>query len=159
MCGVGLSEIELQSLALSFGCQAQKFPIKYLGMPLGENPKSLSTWKPVIDNFRGKLATWKRRYLSFGGRITLIKSVLFSLPIYFLSLLKMPKEVVKSLESIQLNFLWGGFDLKRKLHMVAWTKIIKGSKAGRLGIRDISCMNDALLMKWWWRYGIEKEAL
>lgn len=159
MCGIGLSDTEIQSFALSFGCQALKFPIKYLGMPLGANPKSKATWKPVIDKFKAKLATWKRRYLSFGGRITLIKSVLCSLPIYFMSLFRMPKGVVKCIESIQSKFLWGGSDLKRKLHMVAWAKITQGTNSGGLGIRDISYMNDALLMKWWWRYGTEKEAL
>lgn len=30
---------------------------------------------------------------------------------------------------------------------------------GGLGIRNIKDMNDALLFKWWWRYGMERNAL
>ena len=57
---------------------------------------------------RKRLALWKRQYLSKGGRITLIKSTLASMPIYQLSLFRMPKLVAKRLEKLRRDFLWGG---------------------------------------------------
>lgn len=67
---------------------------------------------------QSKLPTWKKRVMSFGGRLALLKSVLCSLPIYYLSLFRIPDGVAKKIESIQANFLWGGCDLNRKIHMV-----------------------------------------
>ncbi|KAI7979697.1 putative ribonuclease H protein, partial [Camellia lanceoleosa] len=84
-----------------------------------------STWKPVLDKFKQKLASWKRRLLSFAGRLTLIKSVMSNLPIYYLSLFRIPTGVAKEIERMQSSFLWGGSDLRRKIHMVRWDVVTK----------------------------------
>ena len=67
---------------------------------------------------RKKLARWKSQYISKGGRITLIRSTLASMPIYFMSMLPMPRKIRLRLERIQRDFLWGGGALERKLHLV-----------------------------------------
>ncbi|GJT48631.1 RNA-directed DNA polymerase, eukaryota [Tanacetum coccineum] len=53
------------------------------------------------------LSSWKLKTLSIGGRLTLLKSVLGSTPIYNMSLFKVPKAVLKSMESIRRNFFNG----------------------------------------------------
>ena len=83
-------------------------PINYLGLPLGTSPRRGVTLKPIIDSFKKKLALWKCKFLSFGGRVTLIKSVLSCLPVYYLSLFKMPMKVAKELDKLQARFLLGG---------------------------------------------------
>ena len=62
---------------------------------------------------------WKRLYLSKGGKITLIKSTLFSLPMYFLSLLPLPRKVANRMEKLQRDFLWSGINGDSKLHLVS----------------------------------------
>lgn len=159
ICGVNLDQGQTTPFAEILGCKTQALPIKYLGMPLGASPKLKSTWNPVIQRIISKLPSWKKRALSFGGRLTLLKSVLSSLPIYYLSLFKIPEGVAKSIERIQANFLWGGCDQKRKIHMVCWNKIKQRKDNDGLGVRGIKEMNSALLLKWWWRFGNEKDAL
>lgn len=66
--GVGLTQDEVNICANSLGCNAEKLPFKYLGLPLGANPRKKATWKPVIDRFKSKLSSWKRRHNSFGGK-------------------------------------------------------------------------------------------
>lgn len=39
LCGVGIVDENLQVFADVLVCQKQKFPVKYLGMPLGASPK------------------------------------------------------------------------------------------------------------------------
>ncbi|WRX29436.1 Reverse transcriptase zinc-binding domain - like 10 [Theobroma cacao] len=60
--------------------------------------------------------------LSFGGRITLLKFVLTSMPVFFMSLFQVPHKV-NELEKLQ-RFLWGGDEQKRKIHLVKWDKVV-----------------------------------
>ena len=50
---------------------------------LGAKFKDLSVWNPFLERMERRLAGWKRMYLSNGGKVTLIKSSLTSLPTYF----------------------------------------------------------------------------
>ena len=97
-----------RAAAQFLNCSHMDFPFSYLGIPLGVSSKSWSVWQPIIRKFEDKLAKWKQRSLSMGGRITLINSVLAALPIYLLSFFKIPKKVVHKIVSIQRKFLWGG---------------------------------------------------
>ncbi|GKC01317.1 hypothetical protein Tco_0987453 [Tanacetum coccineum] len=59
----------------------------------------------AVDTSLGdRLSSWKARNLSIGGRLTLVKFVLDSLPIYYLSLFKAPLKVINILESIRCRF-------------------------------------------------------
>ena len=111
------------------------------------------------ERIRMRLALWKRQYLSKGGRITLIKSTLASIPVYQLSLFQMPKLVAKRLEKLQMDFLWGGGSLERKIHLINWEVVCTQKEKGGLGIRKIDLLNKALLGKWIWRFAFEKEIL
>ncbi|WRX10498.1 Reverse transcriptase zinc-binding domain - like 2 [Theobroma cacao] len=119
----------------------------------------MSTWQPIVDKFNAKLATWKGQFLSMGGRLTLINSVLSSLPLYYLSIMQLPSAVKKKLESIQRNFLWAGNGEKKKIHFVNWTTVCKPKSQGGLGILDLELKNRALLSKWLWRYANEPDYL
>lgn len=48
----------------------------------------------ISEKIRKRLTGWKARILSFGGRITLIKSVLCSIPIYTVASSIIPKSVL-----------------------------------------------------------------
>ena len=82
---------ELEELAAELGCRLGALPTVYLGLPLGAHHKTSSSWDGVEERMRRRLAQWKRQYISKGGRITLIKSTLASIPIYLLSLIRIPK--------------------------------------------------------------------
>ena len=103
---VGLVD-NVAELALELSCGIGSFPSSYLGLPLGAPHKAIGVWHSVEERFRKRLASWKMQYISKGGRITLIRNTLSSLPIYHLSLFRMPKKICSSLERIQRQFLWG----------------------------------------------------
>ena len=86
---VGKSEIvpigeigNLDALARILYCKVGRLPMSYLGMPLGAHFKDASIWNHILERVEKKLAGWKRLYLSKGGRLTLLKSTLSSLPTY-----------------------------------------------------------------------------
>jgi hypothetical protein len=104
------------------------------------------------------MASWKRMYLSKGGRVTLIKSTLANLPTYYMSLFPLPVSVANRMEKLQRDFLWGGLGDEFKYHLVSWSKVCSPVSMGGLGIRNLLMFNRALLGKWLWRYGREREA-
>ena len=83
----------IDDLALDFGCRVGSLPSTYLGLPLSAPFKSVTVWDGVEEWFRRRLAMWKRQYISKRGRATLIRSTLSNLPIYFMSLLRLPSSV------------------------------------------------------------------
>ena len=142
-------------LAEILGCQIWSLPVTYLGMPLGAFHKSPTIWKPILEKIECKLARWKKMYLSKGGRLTLLKSTLSSLPTYDLSLFTIPMHMANKIERLQRDFLWGD----SKTHLVGWDKVCAPLKSGGLGVRKLTNFNKVLLGKWLWRFGIEETRL
>lgn len=73
MLGVGVSDNRMSKIESILNCQGMQLPFKYLGIPVGANFNRVETWELVLDNIAGKLTSRKHNFLSFGGRICLIK--------------------------------------------------------------------------------------
>nr|ABN08675.1 RNA-directed DNA polymerase (Reverse transcriptase) [Medicago truncatula] len=95
----------LSEAASVSNCRTGLIPFVYLGLPIGGDDRKLNFWKLVVDKITAKLLSWNNKFLSFGGRLVLLKSVMSSLPVYFLSFFKAPTGIVSSIESILFIFL------------------------------------------------------
>ncbi|MCI15623.1 LINE-1 reverse transcriptase like, partial [Trifolium medium] len=127
---------------------------------VGANPRLSSTWDPVVKTIEKRLLSWKHRYVSLGGRVVLLNSVLASIPVFFLSYLKLPSMVRKKIIRIQRNFLWGGaLGEKAKIPWVSWKDVCRPKKEGGLGVKDLLLFNVSLLAKWRWRLLVEDGSL
>jgi hypothetical protein len=51
-----------------------------------------------------KLNSWNGKYLSVGGRLVLINSVLISLPMFMLSFFEVPKGVLEKIDYFKSTF-------------------------------------------------------
>lgn len=102
--GINCAEDKVERLANQLGCSMGGWPLTYLGLPLGGNPLSESFWCPVIDRVRKRLDGWKKAFISKGGRMVLIQSVLSSIPIYYLSIFRIPSKVARMLEKLMRDF-------------------------------------------------------
>jgi hypothetical protein len=91
LVGVNISDSWLNEAAAALRCRVGKVPFLYLGLPIGGDSRRLGFWEPVLARIRNKLSGWKSRFLSFGGRLILLKSVLTSLRVYALSFFKAPQ--------------------------------------------------------------------
>ncbi|WMV59774.1 hypothetical protein MTR67_053159 [Solanum verrucosum] len=139
---------DMQGLADNLGCQVASLPTKYLGMPLGAKNKKLEVWSEVLERSERKLTRWKSQYISLGGRLTLIKSVLDALPTYMLSLFPLPKSIGKKLNKLRRVFLWQGNKEKQGYNQVKWEEVTMSKAQGGLGIKKLSTQNTNLLQKW-----------
>jgi hypothetical protein len=149
---------QVDYLASILGCEVASLPLDYLGLPLGAPNNTSHIWDGILEKMERRLAGWKRPLLSKGGRVTLIKSTLANIPSYYMSLFKIPVKVANRIEKLQRDFLWGGVGEEFKYHLVKWSKVCSPLSEGWLGIRKLVDFNRALLGKWLWRYGHEREA-
>lgn len=124
-------------IASELGCQVGTLSLKYLGLPFGGRSLSCADWNQVMDVFWSKLSMWKVRHLFMGGCLTLIKSLLSSIPIYPLSVRLFSVHVWNTLHDIMSNLLWGGSEDKRKLHLVDWASTTRACSKGGLGVPDL----------------------
>ncbi|XP_057760238.1 uncharacterized protein LOC130980595 [Arachis stenosperma] len=99
----------VQHMSRVLGCKVASLPVKYLGIQLGVNPRLVRTWKPIIDKVEQKQSILEAKVLNKASKLVLIKSVLNSLLVYYLSLYKMQKAVAEKLISLQRRcYLHGG---------------------------------------------------
>jgi hypothetical protein len=157
---VPVGEVQnLSDLAESLCCHTGELPLSYLGMPLGASYKATAVWNPILEKMERRLSGWQKLYLSKGGRLTLLRSTLSSLPTYFLSLFTIPISVAHRIEKLQRDFLWGGMGNDSTHHLMGWDKVCTPKAKGGLGIRSLVLLNKALLGKWLWRFGLEENNL
>ncbi|KAL4590714.1 hypothetical protein LXL04_003655 [Taraxacum kok-saghyz] len=152
--GVGVSKEEVRIMSLVLGCKDSSFPTTFLGVPIARRMNRLTDWNPMLEKIKKRLADWKVRTLSIGGRLTLTKSVLGSMGSYWLGIFKAPKTVIREIESIQRKFLWGITGKNRGISWVKWEDVCKNKEDGGLGVGNIEDYNRAMMAKWLWRRGL-----
>ena len=103
--GIGCNNLLIQRFATVLNCATMKTLFKYLGMPVGGNHRRSKFWEEVVERVRRRLGRWKGKFISMSGRLCLIKSVLSTLPLFYMSLYKMPVTVAKEIVRLQRNFL------------------------------------------------------
>jgi hypothetical protein len=96
LVGVNISDSWLQARLLCV--------VKWGKSLIGGDSRQLGFWEPVLARIRNRLSRWKSRFLSFGCRLILLKSVLISLPVYGFSFFKAPSGTISSIESLLINF-------------------------------------------------------
>lgn len=79
--GINVPQSWLEEAASVLHCRFGALPFKYLGLPIGGDPRREGFWKPVLDTTRSKLLGWNHKHLSIGGRIVLLKFFMYSLPV------------------------------------------------------------------------------
>ncbi|GJY75790.1 RNA-directed DNA polymerase, eukaryota [Tanacetum coccineum] len=121
LMGIEVGKEDIDSAAQMVGCSTFSPPFHYLRVKVGASMSRLNSWKEIINKISSRLSKWKLKTLSIGGRLSLLKSVLTTIPIYFMSLFKVPAGILKDLKSI------------------------------RLGVASFYSTNRALLFKWIWR--------
>jgi hypothetical protein len=75
LIGINVQPSWLHDAANTLNFKVGNLPTKYLGLPIGCDPRKNRTWEPVINSLRKKLSSWKCRSLSMGGRLVLLQSL------------------------------------------------------------------------------------
>nr|GFA49941.1 putative RNA-directed DNA polymerase, eukaryota, reverse transcriptase zinc-binding domain protein [Tanacetum cinerariifolium] len=96
--GVGVERQKVDNMTRFMRCGVGDFPFTYLGLSIGVNMWRTLAWNVVIEKFKSRLFEWKSKAISFGGRLTLVKSVIGSLSLYYFLMFRVPSCVISALE-------------------------------------------------------------
>eukprot|EP00253_Pinus_taeda_P001754 PITA_01754 len=94
------------SNALGFKGHTRWDRFKYLGLPITNGPNRRSLWSDIICKIKTKIATWGGFWLSKGGKVILIKSLLSALPVYQATFLLAPRNIMDHISKLLRDFLW-----------------------------------------------------
>ncbi|GKB01746.1 RNA-directed DNA polymerase, eukaryota, reverse transcriptase zinc-binding domain protein [Tanacetum coccineum] len=112
----------------------------------------INSWDEVVDSLCSRLSMWKMKTLSIGGRLTLLKLVLGSMPNYNMSMFKVPSQVLKRMEAIRCHFFNGAETHEKKMCWVKWSRVLASKDKGGMGVSSYFALNRALMFKWVWRF-------
>lgn len=141
------------------GIKEGVLPVKYLGVPLTSKKLHLHQWQPLIDKITARMSVWTARFLSYAGRLQLIKSIVFSMQTYWSQLFVLPKSVITRIDQLCRVFLWTGKCTLSKRSLVAWDEVCKPKAQGGLGLFDTTLWNLAAVGKLLWALCHMKEKL
>ncbi|GJS77223.1 RNA-directed DNA polymerase, eukaryota [Tanacetum coccineum] len=105
--GINMESAQVIQAAAKLGCLVLKCPFYYLGTRVGGSMTRVQAWQEIVEKVKSRLSKWKSKTLSIGGRLTLLKSGLGSIPVFHMSIFKVPSKVLHILESIRSHFFNG----------------------------------------------------
>lgn len=82
-----------------------------------------------------RISGWAHRHLSFGGRLTLIKSTLVAVPIHIFQAIEPTAGALKQLDQQLARFFWGATNERKRTHWISWDQMCHPTAEGGLGIR------------------------
>ena len=126
-------------------------PVRYLGLPLMTQGMKKQDFLPLVKKIRSRINSWTCRFISYAGRLQLIKSVLMSIVNFWAGVYRLPSKCMKEIEQLCSSFLWYGPELKSTGAKVAWRDIYKLQNEGGLGIRPLKEVNIVYGLKLIWR--------
>ncbi|GJZ43291.1 hypothetical protein Tco_0590546 [Tanacetum coccineum] len=116
-------------IALALPFKEGTLPVRYLGVPMMTKKLCNINCRVLIDSVRKRIFDWKNKYVSYAGKLQLIASVLSSL------------------------------NGKKGMTSVAWKDVCRPKSRGRLGLRTMKLMNEALMFKYLWNIMSKKDSL
>ena len=95
------------------------------------------------EKMRKILSSWSAKKLTLLGKIAVLKSLVVSQIVYVLSSLPTPQGVIKEINSLSYEFLWGN-----KSDKIKRTEMINDYNKGGLKMIDLQSFNQSLKIKW-----------
>jgi hypothetical protein len=145
------SHINLDDILHDFDGMRATLPMSHLGLTITIGRLWLNHLQQILDRAASKMAGWQGNLMNIGGRRELVKSVLSSLPTYFLTAIRPPQGFYMELDKLRRKFLWAG---NLRLHggkcKVSWPRVCHPLSRGGLGIHNLEAFGRSLRLRWLW---------
>lgn len=127
----------------------RRVPFTYLGCSIFYSRRRKDYYDDLIKKVKAKLYSWKGKLLSFGGKTTLITSLLQSMPVHLLSVLNPSDNILEHLHKIFARFFWSTKEEGKSRHWSSWKNLCLPKEEGGLGFRSLHDVSRALFAKLW----------
>jgi hypothetical protein len=155
----GLEGSLRSTIVSQLGIQEKTLPVRYLGVPLLSSRLTHTDCLPLLQRITARIKLWTSSSLTYAGRLQLIKSVLFSIQVYWSAIFILPCATIKKMESILAAFLWKGTTLTTTGAKVAWNAVCYPLHEGGLGIKKLQTWNQAATLKHIWHLLTDKKSI
>lgn len=100
----GLPTLKNQIL-LELGFVEGNLPVRYLGVPIITSRPRKADCVELVRRITSRVQSWTHRFLSFAGRLQLIRSVIHAIQAFWASVFILPAAVLDQIERILRQFL------------------------------------------------------
>lgn len=131
----------------------------YLGVPISGRRPQASDYQFVEHRIRDHLHGWQASGLSLMGRVTLIRSVLSSLPMHILANSIVLISYLRRIERHFWDSLWASMQDDHSIHLLSWETVCLLIYEGNLGIQSLIMRREALLARHVARFFLDHDSL
>lgn len=146
----GVSDSDKQQILHVLPVSLGSLPFKYLGIPLSSKKLTYVQCKPLLEKIIARMKCWSVKFLSYSGRLQLIKSVIFGMQTYWSQIFILPKKLIKEIEKMSRVFLWTGNVHPSRRALVAWESVCLPKTAGGWNVVSLLVWNKVAVMKLLW---------
>jgi hypothetical protein len=107
---------------------------KYLGYHLKLGASKTEDWIWLVSKLEKKIGLWLNKWLSLGGRYVLVKTVLESQTVFWMSFEEILRSILNKIHKLMFDFLWNGSKDKHQFPLVRWEILVQTKKLWWLGI-------------------------
>lgn len=122
----------------------------YLGLPSMVGRKRKGFFNDIKLRVTSKISSWHHKFFSSGRKEVLIKAVAQAIPAYAISVFKLPLGIYEDMQRTIARFWCSNMD-KKSIHWARWESLSQAKQRGRLGFKDFTSFNQALVAKQGWR--------
>jgi hypothetical protein len=131
---INISEDRLKHMAAIFQCKAGSLPFTYLGLPLSINKHTIQDCLPLVDRVERRLVNTSL-WLTQGGKLQMVNSVLSSLTTFYLCSIKVPLTIINQVDKYRRHCLWRGGDINaKKPPLTSWKMATLPKSKGGLSV-------------------------
>jgi hypothetical protein len=137
MFGTGCMHLEREKVKEIMGVDTVVVDEKYLGLPTPEGRITKDKFKSTKEKMVSKFTNWVERNMSAGAKEVLIKSVAQAIPVYIMGIFRLSRTLCNEMTQLIRYFWWGEKAGQRKIHWIAWDKLLVPKGRGGMGFRDL----------------------
>ena len=150
------NHVIIDNIERATGFDRKESPINYLGCPLYIGRQRIINYSGVVEKVIKRVLGWQAKILNFGGKATLVKHVLQSIPVHTLAAISPPKTTLKCIKKVIADFFWGTDKDRKKYHWSSWENLAYPFNEGGIGVRQLEDVCTAFQYKQWWEFRTKK---